>query len=448
MKNPYDVLGISRNATQEEIKRAFRRLAKQYHPDTGGSEASVNRFNEVYDAYSFLMDSNKRNEYDRGSYGSGGDTYENNNGYDEWENQVSQEYARSYINAIIEQLSFYKSEASSAIGKGLAWLIGGLVVTGVTYAAASDGGTYIITWGAFLFGGIQAIRGIAAYFRINSEIGKVEKNLWEEFDRQYGTNSKYSPENNDRNREEPKTQTASSSSSTSNVHAEHVTDDGGKNPEKDNWRLIIGSIVIGIIVTFLIALAVSGGDSSVNQYDNKSASMDESSNTIVIGPSERAELLRGINLTGVAKYVDNTYKNDDLDKLAYIFRNLGYEIEAYEDLLVSIAHYQSQNLLATDGMPGPQTMGALAIGTVDKIHGYEILGWVQENKSIKMVYGWASEKIDTFIYYVTYGVDDDSDQNNGWYVYCYEVNLENSDVSNIMGNEELEQKYRELGFLE
>lgn len=62
MKNYYDLLGIPKTATDEDIKKAFRKLAHKYHPDKkGGDEA---KFKEVSEAYSVLSDKKKRAEYD------------------------------------------------------------------------------------------------------------------------------------------------------------------------------------------------------------------------------------------------------------------------------------------------------------------------------------------------------------------------------------------------
>ena len=67
----YELLGISRDATQEDIKRAYRRLARQLHPDTGhGDATSEARFKEVARAYEVLSDPEKRRRYD--AYGPAG----------------------------------------------------------------------------------------------------------------------------------------------------------------------------------------------------------------------------------------------------------------------------------------------------------------------------------------------------------------------------------------
>lgn len=62
----YDILGVSRNASDEEIKRAYRRLAKQYHPDrTKNDPAATAKFKEVSEAYEVLSDKQKRAQYDQ-----------------------------------------------------------------------------------------------------------------------------------------------------------------------------------------------------------------------------------------------------------------------------------------------------------------------------------------------------------------------------------------------
>ena len=66
----YQVLGLDRNATDEEIKKAFRKLAFKYHPDHNHGDGAADRFKEVNEAYEALSDPDKRAAYDH--YGHGG----------------------------------------------------------------------------------------------------------------------------------------------------------------------------------------------------------------------------------------------------------------------------------------------------------------------------------------------------------------------------------------
>lgn len=68
-KDYYDILGVSKNATADEIKKAFRKQARKHHPDAGGSE---DKFKEINEAYEVLSDDEKRKQYDQfGQYFGG-----------------------------------------------------------------------------------------------------------------------------------------------------------------------------------------------------------------------------------------------------------------------------------------------------------------------------------------------------------------------------------------
>ena len=85
-KDYYEVLGVDKNASQAEIKSAFRKMAKKYHPDINKEEGAEAKFKEVGEAYSVLGDEQKRKQYDQFGHaafenGAGGNPYGNYGGF-------------------------------------------------------------------------------------------------------------------------------------------------------------------------------------------------------------------------------------------------------------------------------------------------------------------------------------------------------------------------------
>ncbi|WP_058486182.1 DnaJ domain-containing protein [Defluviitalea phaphyphila] len=79
MKDYYKILQVSKNATIEEIKKAYRKLAKKFHPDANNNDPKAEeRFKEIGEAYKVLGDETKKAEYDRKMFGSSEDIKENN----------------------------------------------------------------------------------------------------------------------------------------------------------------------------------------------------------------------------------------------------------------------------------------------------------------------------------------------------------------------------------
>ena len=71
MADYYKILGVSKNASQEEIKKAYRKLALQYHPDKNkGNKSAEEKFKKINEAYAVLSDKEKRQQYDQ--FGSTG----------------------------------------------------------------------------------------------------------------------------------------------------------------------------------------------------------------------------------------------------------------------------------------------------------------------------------------------------------------------------------------
>ena len=78
MRDPYQVLGVSRDASDEEIKKAYRALSRKYHPDANvnnpNKEQAEEKFKQIQQAYQQIMDERQRgtsgSSYGSGSYGS------------------------------------------------------------------------------------------------------------------------------------------------------------------------------------------------------------------------------------------------------------------------------------------------------------------------------------------------------------------------------------------
>lgn len=95
-KDYYDILGVSRNASQDEIKKAYRKLARKYHPDhSEGNKENEERFKEISEAYAVLSDEEKRKQYD--TYGS-----------EDFQQRYSQEdiFRGSNIDEILREFGF------------------------------------------------------------------------------------------------------------------------------------------------------------------------------------------------------------------------------------------------------------------------------------------------------------------------------------------------------
>lgn len=112
-KDYYEILGVSKNADEKEIKSAYRKLAKKYHPDLHqGDEAAAEKFKEVSEAYEILSDKDKRKKYD--TFGS---NYDFSSGYDFDPSQYGYTYTTGGSGADFSDF-FETIFGSSRSGKG------------------------------------------------------------------------------------------------------------------------------------------------------------------------------------------------------------------------------------------------------------------------------------------------------------------------------------------
>lgn len=112
MNDYYSILGISKNATQEEIKKAYRNLAFKYHPDRNPDDKQAEeKFKKISEAYDTLGDEKKRAEYDR--FGSAGTSYNSENSY--YQNSYQNYYQQqSYSDPFGSEDPFWQWFNSSA----------------------------------------------------------------------------------------------------------------------------------------------------------------------------------------------------------------------------------------------------------------------------------------------------------------------------------------------
>jgi hypothetical protein len=132
IKNYYSIMGITKNSTLEEIKKAFRDNAKKYHPDVSVLPDAHQRFIEIAEAYEVLKDSNTRKEYDAlldeatkskqntyknsGSYGSAqSDTYNDFKNTQQHAKAKAESYAKMTLEDLITGVLGFAYELSRTV---------------------------------------------------------------------------------------------------------------------------------------------------------------------------------------------------------------------------------------------------------------------------------------------------------------------------------------------
>src|SRR4051812_36855492 len=114
----YEVLGVARIASQDEIKAAYRKLARKYHPDVNKAKDAEDKFKEIGEAYEVLGDAEKRKRYDQlGSNWHGGDEFTPPYG---WQGQAGEGAAGSTFSDFFESLFGRGFQGFSDFGYGQA----------------------------------------------------------------------------------------------------------------------------------------------------------------------------------------------------------------------------------------------------------------------------------------------------------------------------------------
>lgn len=182
MNTPYSILGIPTNSTDEQIKTAFRSLAKATHPDANSGDTSrINQFREVAEAYAILSDPVSKYAVDESL--KEGQKVKDWGKYSGFKSaKATARDIENYIHQMYEEVRPFKEAATRSAFIGLAWLIGGLIIFFMSYsAAAQTGGSYIVPYGAIIFGGIQAVRSFYRYSQINNALSETETMIWKQF---------------------------------------------------------------------------------------------------------------------------------------------------------------------------------------------------------------------------------------------------------------------------
>lgn len=454
MKTPYEILGISNEASMDEIKYAFREKAKKTHPDLNQNDTILEeKFIEVTNAYKILCDPILKRKLDY-------DILENSdlnfwNSHEKFDSQILHEVIKELIVKMQTQAESHKRNASKALWKGLAWLFGGLLITLVSYLSAvnNGGGTYIVTYGAIIFGALQAFRGFAVYNEINSSIANYEKYLWNKFDEIIASDFVVSDDNEFYNYSTSQNETHNMSS---NRNSKTTSNTPIFNKCESDVQQVNNKVpfLVWLLIIVIVIFIISSMDSNSSDFDIvQQPVVQETTEGIqlpknYLSPKDSLELNSQINYDQALSFMSNQYSRDEINYIIGVLNKLDYYLaeNMYNELIAAVVHFQKANNLEVDGMVGPMTMKELSKSLAIKEEGATVKYRIKFDSNVVKEYGWSSNKVENFVYFVSYDFDYDNSYNNGYYLYPYEVNLKSQEV--IAVTDSLFDKYRRLGFID
>ena len=130
IRDPYEVLGVPRGSSEEEVAKAYRKLAKQYHPDLNpGDETAAKKMSEVNEAYDRIKKGETQTPFGSQAYGGAGQNQYGAAGADEfyeWFRRTQQEAARRNAEAGNQQQQYYTVRRARGCGcsRFLLWFFG------------------------------------------------------------------------------------------------------------------------------------------------------------------------------------------------------------------------------------------------------------------------------------------------------------------------------------
>lgn len=166
-KNPdYEILGIRQGASIQEIKHAFRELAKKHHPDNGGD---AKKFQEINEAYERLIDSKSKNQNSKST----------SKIYRDFDMRCFFRNSWQFDNLLKNKLdkdvqALIRSKASGLILRGIIETLIGAVLTIISYSATSPGGRFLIFGGLVVYGIADFCRGVYYYINPKAMLNKVK----------------------------------------------------------------------------------------------------------------------------------------------------------------------------------------------------------------------------------------------------------------------------------